>query len=62
MSKDFQTFDLRVILTNIKNTSKVSINEYADNGSPCPAPLSNLKYFVVFPPLMCKIPDFFKSF
>ena len=48
----FKPLTLGLFLTNIKNISKTSINKYADIGSPCQAPLSNLKYFVVFPPLM----------
>ena len=53
MSKDFQTFDLRVIFNKYKkDISKTSINKYAEMGSPWQAPLSNLKDFAVFPPLM----------
>ena len=48
----FKPLTLGLFLTNIENISKTSINKYADIGSPCRAPLSNLKYFVVFPPLM----------
>ena len=48
----FKSLTLRLFLTNIKNISKTSINKYADIGSPCQASLSNLKYFVVFPPLI----------
>ena len=51
MFKDYKPLTLGLFLTNIKNISKTSINKYADIGSPCRAPLSNLKYFV-FPPLM----------
>ena len=52
MFKDISAFDLGLFLTKIKNISKTSINKCADIRSPCEAPLSNLKYFVVFPPLM----------
>ena len=52
MPKYFQTVDHRVFLTNIKNTYKASIKHYTDIGSPCRAPLSNLKYFVIFLLLM----------
>ena len=48
----FKSLTLGLFLTNIKNISKTSIKKYADIGSPCQAPLSNLKYVVVFPPLM----------
>ena len=50
--KMFKLLTLGLFLTDIKNISKASINNYADMGSPCGAPLSNLKYFVVFLPLM----------
>ena len=49
--KIFKPLTLGLFLTNIKNISETSINKYADIGSPCRAPLSNLKYFVVFAPL-----------
>ena len=48
----FKPSTLGLFLTNIKDISKTSINKYADIGSPCRAPLSNLKYFIVFLPLM----------
>ena len=48
----FKPLTLGLFFTNIKNISKTSVNEYPDIGSPCRASLSNLKYFVVFPPLM----------
>ena len=52
MLKDIQKPDLRVIFNKYKNISKTSINKCAEIGLPCGAPLSNLKYFVVFPLLM----------
>ena len=48
----FKPSTLGLFLTNINDISKASINTYADIGSPCRAPLSNLKYFIVFLPLM----------
>ena len=48
----FKLLTIGFFLTNIKNTSKASVKHYADIGSPCRAPLSNLKYFVIFLPLM----------
>ena len=56
--KVFKPLTLGLFLTNINNISKTSINKYADIGSPCRASLSNLKYFVVFPPLMMQDPYF----
>ena len=52
MSKDLQTFDFRVIFNKCKTISKTSISKYTEIGSPCRAPLSNLRYFLVFSPLM----------
>ena len=58
--KIFIPLTLGLFLTNIKNISKPSINKYSDIESPYRAPLSNLKYFVVFPSFT-KILDFLKS-
>ena len=46
--KMLKPLTLGLLLTKIKKNSKTSINEYADIGFLCRAPLSNLKYFVVF--------------
>ena len=51
MSKDIQTFDLRVIFDKYKNYFSNKYL-YAEIGSPCLPPLSNLKYFFAFLPLM----------
>ena len=46
-------------LQTYKNISKTSTNKYGDIGSPCLGSLSNLKFFVVFPPLMMQDSWFF---
>ena len=43
--KIIKPLTLGLILTNIKNISKTSINKYAEIGSPCRVPLFNLKSF-----------------
>ena len=58
--KIFKHLILRLFVTNIKNISKTSINKESDIGYPSPACFSNLKYFVVFPPLMAQDSWFFK--
>ena len=58
----FKPLTLGLFLTNVKNISKTSISKYADIGSPCRAPLSNLKYFVAFSPIIMEDFDFLKSF
>ena len=50
--KILKLLTLGLFVTNIKNVSKRNLNKYADIGSPCWAPLSNLRQFVVFPLLM----------
>ena len=55
MSEEFKPFTLGLLLTNINNIFKTSINKYADIGFPYRAPLYNLKYCVVSPLLM--MPD-----
>ena len=41
--KIFQPLTLELFLTNIKNISETSMKKYAEIGSPCRMPLSNLK-------------------
>ena len=48
----FKLLTIGFFLTNAKNTSKASTKHYTDIGSPYRAPLSDLKYFVIFLPLM----------
>ena len=60
MFKIIQTFDLRVMFNIFETISKTDIKKYAEIGSPSRAPLSNLKYFVVFPPLMIQDSWLFK--
>ena len=60
MFKIIQTFDLRVMFNIYETISKTDINKYAEIGSPSRAPFSNLKYFVVFPPLMIQDSWLFK--
>ena len=60
MPKDVQTLTLGLFLRNVKNVSKKTINKYRDSTSPGQAPLSNLKYFVVFLPLMMQDFSFLK--
>ena len=50
---------LGVALTKVKTTSKAIINRYAEIGSPCLVPLSNLKFGVVLPLLITHDPGFF---
>ena len=42
-----------------KTTSKARKKRYAEIGSPCLVPLTNLKYGVVLPPLITKDYEFF---
>ena len=44
-----------------KTTSKAIIKRYAEIGSPCLVPLSNLKYGVVLPPLITHDSGFFNK-
>ena len=41
-------------LNKEKTTSKALIKRYVKIGSPCPVPLSNLKYGVVLPPMITR--------
>ena len=50
--KIFKALTLGSFWANIISISKTSINKYADITSSCCAPLFDLKYLVVFPPLM----------
>ena len=59
--KIFKALTLGLFLIKIKNISNASINKQADTGSSCRAPLSNMKYFVVFPPLMMQDSWLFKT-
>ena len=58
--KIFEPVFLGLFLTDIKNISKISIIKYAEIGSSCQKSLTNLKYFIVFSPLIMQ--DFLKSF
>ena len=48
-------------LVKEKTTSKAIIKRYAEIGSPCLVPLSNLKYDVVLPPLKTHDYGFFNK-
>ena len=57
--KIFKRLTLGLFLTNLKNISEIDMDKYTGVGSLCWEPLSNLQYFVVFPPLMMQDSLFF---
>ena len=59
--KHFDTFDILLFFINIKSISKQSIKRCNDTGSPCHAPFSSLKYFVVIPPFITQDSWSFKN-
>ena len=59
MAKNCRSLMSGFALIKEKTTSKAKIKRYAEIGSPCLVPLSNLKYGVVLPPLITHDSEFF---